>query len=291
MNNKSFLNLNTGERTRKLLEDFDVIGTVQHLVLVPRGDYLEHLHENVRAAVIASTLGLSSIDYAKRRYGDFREEKSDSQSALHAYIDAYSCAKAYVNRMLEKLQSDGLPEPSLGVFGASIVLERLPPSFFCAHFLYQMGHRYEGHAVSRLILEQIAWAYAAYSFNDLKAIEKIDTTRCISLLKRFAKEAGRLYGFLSAKTHIDYASHSEFLRFENSTNVVLHAQPEFREYGQVILVLADLFGLVWELSQFNYIKYPEAIEQETEGPIIRADRPFLAEMQRHTDAIERSLSE
>lgn len=230
-NRESFFDMRVGERTRELLEDFDVVGTLQYLVLLPRGQYFRHLRENLRAAVVASTLHLQSLDYAKRRYCEAKDDDEHLNPTVVAYIGAYSASKAYVTRLLGKVKTEGCPDPTLGVFGASLALERLPPSFFCAHFLYRMGHSYEGHAVSRLILEQVAWAYAAHALDDLEAIKKIDTTRALSRLKRFAPVAGEMYGFLSKKTHIDYSSHREFLQVEDGRNVVLHAQSRYAEYG------------------------------------------------------------
>lgn len=264
----------SGERVRELLEDFEVVATRQHMALIPRQEISENLKLNVRSAVVASTLRLSSIDYARRTYvstSDSPEQNRKSPRA--AYTAAYRSAKAYMSRLMKKLQTLGRPAPSVGVFGASLALERLAPSFFSAHFLYLMGHRYEGHAVARLILEQIAWAYAAHQIDDLAFLENIETTKSIGALKRFAPEAGRLYGFLSTKTHIDYSSHMEFLRVEGGQNVVLHAQPHYDEYAEVILRLADLFGLVWEVSQATYLDAFEAIDVN-HSP--NSDRAFLA---------------
>jgi hypothetical protein len=289
----SFLAASVGERARDLLEDFEVIATKLFMVLVPRDPSSQTLKDNLHAAIAASTLGLSSIDYAKRMYcrSDQRnEDDSEAVEPVHAYIAAYRSAKAYIQRMCKKVEPDGLPNPELGVFGSSLVLERLPPSFFSAHLLYRLGHRYEGHAVSRLILEQIAWAYAAHSLRDIHEIERIETTRAVSQLKRFIPEAGKLYGFLSTKTHIDYGSHAEFLAIEKDRNIILHAQPEFVEYAEVILQLADLFGLVWELSQGNYVKTPETIEVGPTGPLIRQDRPFLETINSHLSEIKSALS-
>jgi hypothetical protein len=279
MPKNSMFDFRSGERARELLEDFEVIATMQDMALVPRQHISENLRLNVRAAVIASTLRLSSIDYARRRYVPSHEtQETSEESPRAAYTTAYHSAKAYMSRLTEKLQTSGRLDPSVGAFGASLVLERLAPSFFCAHFLYRMGHKYEGHAVARLILEQIAWAYAAHQSDDLAYLENIETTRSVGALKRFVPEAGQLYGFLSTKTHIDYSSHMEFLRVEDGKNVVLHAQPHYEEYAEVILLLADIFGLVWEVSQNAYLDDFEAIDADRRP---KSDRAFLAILKEH----------
>jgi hypothetical protein len=283
---KPFFDARVNERTRELLEDFDVLGNGQHLVLVRRGEHLTYLRENVGAALVASTLHLKSLDYAKRRYCEPENGEADLDPVAESYLAAYHSAKSYVTRLLEKLETEGHPDPTVGVFGASLALARLPPSFFCAHLLYRLGHHYEGHAVSRLILEQIAWAYAAHKFDDRNAVAKIETTRAISHLKHFDPDVGPLYGFLSKKTHIDYSSHGEFLHAERGKIAVAHSQPRFAECGQTVLFLADLFGIVWELSLLPYIEKPEAIVLGKDGPIRNSERPFLKTMNEHLDQLE-----
>jgi hypothetical protein len=285
--------LKPSEYVRELLEDFEVIGAKPaYIALISRNEHLGQLRDNVRAAALASSLGLKSIDNTKRKYCETYalNEEDKVPHIHHLYGDAYKCIKEYVWNMRYKLKTKGLSQPSLGVFGASLVLERLMYSFFCAHFLYRMGHRYEGHAVSRLILEQIAWAYEAHNLADIKDIAKIKTTQSITSLKRFYPEAGYLYGFLSKKTHIDYTNHFEFLSVENGKNAILHAQPEFEEYAQVLFTLGDAFGIVWELSQFDYIKQHEVIEINRDGAFIKSDRPFLTKMRKHLEIIREFVS-
>jgi hypothetical protein len=277
----------------ELLEDFEVLGQRKHMALICRDDDLVDLRANVLAASLTSYFGLKSVDSIKHQYADFlTADQDDISRPQHAYVDAYRCVKKYIWKMHHKLKTKGLPQPSLGVFGAGLVLDRLLYSFFCAHFLYRLGHRYEGHAISRLILEQIAWAYAAHNLDDVKDIAKIKTTQSITSLKCLYPEASHLYGFLSKKTHIDYTNHFEFLRIKNGKNAILHAQPEFEEYAQVLFTLGDVFGIVWELSQFDYIKKHEAIEINKKGVVsIRSDRPFLAEMRKHLEIIREFVSE
>jgi hypothetical protein len=186
--------------------------------------------------------------------------------------------------------AENLPLPSNGVFGASIVLEKLQYSFFSAHLLYSLGHRYEGHAISRLILEQIAWAYTAFHLETIEQIEKIVTTRTISKLKKAFPIVGRVYGFLSNKTHIDYKSHFDFLHVENGKNVLKITQHKFYEYAEIILYLADLFAVVWEISQHEYLPELETIEIIDGNYCIKEDRPFLNIINEHLNKIEFAAS-
>jgi hypothetical protein len=154
----------TPEKVHDLLEDFEVVATDQYTALIPRYFHIRTLSENVMSAVIAASYGLASIDYAKKRYyvSEEIDEGLEARSEKLQYIKAYVSAKRYISGMIHKFSNkEEQPPPSSGVFGASLVLERLQYSFFCAHLLYSLGHRYEGHSVSRLILEQIAWAHVA----------------------------------------------------------------------------------------------------------------------------------
>ena len=272
----TYSEISTGDRARELLEDFDVLATRRCMALVPRQGEEDSLKQNVQAALAASSVHLKSLDYARKRYVE--QGRSGTSTDAHVpYVEAYKLAKNHVRQNIRRLRTNGRPDPTVGVFGASLALERLPASFFCAHFMYRMGHKYEGHAVSRLILEQIAWAFAAHVSDDMAYIERIEATRAIGGLKTFLPEAGRLYGFLSTKTHIDFSSHDEFLKVEDGKNFVLHAHPNFEEFAHVMLTLADMFALVWEVSQVEYLDELESIHRGTDGLSLvpRSSRPFL----------------
>ncbi|MCF8145770.1 MAG: hypothetical protein K9N21_17810 [Deltaproteobacteria bacterium] len=293
---KTFLRVRNSiaENVHRLLEDYEVLSTNLYTALIPRFFNVRTLSENVEAAVIASSYGLESIDYAKKRYCDSEpvDTSSEEKSARIQYIKAYMSAKRFILSMISKFvdSDEELPLPSNGVFGASVVLERLLYSFFSSHLLYSLGHRYEGHAVSRLILEQIAWAHTACCLDNIEDISKISTTKTISALKKTQPVAGQLYGFLSKKTHIDYKSHFDFLRVENGRNVINHTQNEFYEYAEIILYLADLYGIVWEISQHDYLTELESIEIGSSGYSIKEDRPFLKIINDHLNKIERAAN-
>jgi len=283
------------EKVHELLEDYEIISSNLYTALIPRYFNVRTLRQNVEAAVIATSFGLSSIDYAKKRYcsSDSIEaeiEESNEIGEYGGYINAYKAAKKHILNMISKGSEENLSLPSNGVLGARLVLERLLYSFFSAHLLYSLGHRYEAHAVSRLILEQIAWAHTAYQLETVEDIKKIVTTKTISKLKKTQPAVGKLYGFLSKKTHIDYKSHFEFIRVENGRNVMRHTQNEFYEYAEIILHLADLYGIVWEVSQREYLKELESVEINDDGYSIKENRPFLNIMNEHLRRIESAVN-
>ncbi len=262
-------------RIFNLLEDFAVVGNILQIALIPNDKYNDELRQNVQAAIAANTMGLSSIDYAKKRYVETEKDDSSEKKPNQLYVQSYKAAKRYIEDQIDNLETKNKPDPSVGVFGASIVLERLRYSFFCAHLMYELGFRYEGHAVSRLILEQIAWANQAYPLDDTSLIAKIKTTKAITYLKKTVSIGGPLYGFLSDKTHIDYRNHFEFLSNDNNKNTINFTHHKFYEYAQVILYLADLFGIIWELSQQDYLSNFDAIIKTDNGYCVNEKRSFL----------------
>jgi len=284
------MGLNIGERIRELLEDYEVAGAgTRHMALVPNFPTNKTLINNVQAAVTASHLRLQSIDYAKKKYCRNRTgDKSKNKGVVSEYINAYKSAKKHIEKEISRVITEGTTLPSNGVFGASIVLERLITSFFSAHLLYRLGNEYEAHAVSRLILEQIAWAYVAYPFDNISDIEKITTTKTISELKKITPECARLYGFLSKKTHIDYNSHIEFLQVQDERNVILLSRSEYYDYAKVILTLADLFGIVLEISQFDYMSKAESVNKRGNIFVVKQNRPFLKVIEKHLSKIKRA---
>jgi len=277
------------KRVFDLLEDFNAIASPFDVVLVPNYNTDYPLIENVHAALVATSMRLSSIDYAKKKYcqTDTENKKLLTKTLDSKYIDAYKSAKSHINQLISRLtNSKARPIPSSGVFGASLVLERLPSSFFSAHLLYCLGQRYEAHAVSRLILEQIAWANTAYKLKKMSDIKKIITTKTITDLKKSIPESGVIYGYLSKKTHLDYESHSDFLHHDGSKNYIKQTQYNFHEYAQIILYLADIFGIVWELSQFEYMEKVESIYFEKNIPKVLKDRPFKKLINKHLKEIK-----
>ena len=270
---------------RATLEDFEFIGLIGEGALVSRDSQWPGFVECVHASAQASLRRLGSLDYARRRYPP-PQHLAVGNELRREYVDTYLAAASYVSRIRRKFR--GRPETTLGVFGASLVLYRLELSFFCAHLLYRLGHRYEGHAVSRLILEQLAWAYVAHRFDDIAHIKAVNTTASISTLKRLCPYTGRLYGFLTAKTHVDYASHTEFLNEHSGRNYVLLTQPQFLEYTQVMLWLADQYAIVYEATQYDYVRRPECVKRQSTGDIrVLTTRPFLRVMTRRIKRMEK----
>jgi hypothetical protein len=96
---------------------------------------------------------------------------------------------------------------------------------------------------------------------------------------------------LSKETHIAFAHHPSFITLDYARTAIWYAQAQFLEYGRVILQLADMFGLVWELSQLPYIQAPETIQATSREWCARPDRPFVKELQRSLAALENATAQ
>src|SRR5688572_19514876 len=123
---EKMMGLDFGESIRDLLEDFEFIGAgTRNIALIPSFPSNSRLSNNVRAALIATHLRLQSIDYTKRRYCKDNIENNKRKSIVSEYINSYKSAKNHVTKIISRLNPNKKGDPSVGVFGASIVLERL----------------------------------------------------------------------------------------------------------------------------------------------------------------------
>lgn len=116
---------NISQRLRALLEDYEIVATRMQMALVERRPHNNHLIDNLRAAVVASSLHLQSIDYAKRRYCKEQNNDADARESIDLfYVNSYKSARDHMQTVMSRfIKSNKVP--SLGVFGAGLVLERL----------------------------------------------------------------------------------------------------------------------------------------------------------------------
>lgn len=266
------------EGLRKLLEDFTTIGGIGNMVIVPSTQVNDTFHQYVAAASFASAQGLRDINGARERYypDPVFVENSD---LVQAYTECYFAGKSLVNSVLSNFGPKPEDEPTLGVYGASIALLRVEASFFSAHMLFRLGYSFEGYAVCRVILEQLSWAYSASQLEDLSQIEKLKPNKNFTNFKNLIPDAGKIYSFLSDMAHISYKNHGRFLErnSENGLTIKLTSL-EYRDFSVLLLELADMFSIVWEYTQFNYLCDHVATTTLQTGIVrLDPDRQFVEE--------------
>lgn len=259
------------------IEDFDMVATFGGAaVLYPARYEHTNLPENLHAAVAATTLRLRSLDYAKSRYGQTRR-RQPHKSSHDLYIDAYRLAKAHIGACSNAFEPNAELEVGFGTFAASIALQRLVTSVLGAHLLYRIGLNFEGDAVARHVLEQIAWAVAAAELDDEEQLRQLSPTRAVSKLKPLAPYAGPLYGRLSETTHASLTQHRRVVRSEGETLSVLLAWDRPAWSALTLLQLADLWVLAYEWTQQGHMKSFLALDRSA-GYAPLVDRPFLKHM-------------
>jgi len=288
---------NTQKQILDTLTDFRAVVTPgSGAILYPRRQDVTGLGRNIHAAAAASGLGLASLDYAKRRYVP---TEGDEYPAKSGSADLYR--QAFFNAMTHKHEteiqlssSEGVP---MGIFAASIALERLDSGFKSAHLLYQLGLNYEGDAVARYVLEQIAWSIPASRLNALDEIEKVKSTSAIAELKKLIPWTGPLYGDLSKTTHAGLEQHQRaFTVDDQNRGIVISAWSRLGISAAHVLLLADAWCVAWEYTQAPYIERFNSIHSAIDRTV-QEDRDFIkgarlaVESISEAERLERSVRE
>jgi hypothetical protein len=160
------------------------------------------LKKRILGAIKSYYGNLTSIDYTIKRYGTHWEFPNATEKQQFV-VSALKCVDEKVTALVTMIM-DGRPRPeSAGLLAAEMALVRLKSSFRSALILISQAHAFEAAAIVRLALEQVAWAYAVRSCADEQEILRVRPTTSISDLKRLAPIAGRLYGVLSVRAHVE----------------------------------------------------------------------------------------
>lgn len=182
---------------------FVLIPNAPTVIYDRRYERSSHYVENLRATSVAGKLGLRSVDTVRRRYLSSDGTDDDHEiraTARDVYVESYLFAARHMAQAKEALQPAPSAEPTFGIFAGSVAMERLEYSMLAAHTLYQLSLRYEGDAVARHMLEQIAWSVAVAPLDDESYVSRIEAQSQISHLTRLTSNPhpGKLYGALGA---------------------------------------------------------------------------------------------
>jgi hypothetical protein len=247
------------------------------------------LPDNLHAAVLATSLGLKSVDYANRTYVE--QDSDDARdTAVDPYMQAIQRAGQVRLTLARRVTSD--EDDHYGRLAAAVALQRLSSGFHAAQVLYRLGLNLEGDAVSRQILEQIGWALQACSLHDLVRIKRLKAT-VMSALKRMLPIAGALYGRLSATTHARLQQHrAHFEIGSDERGAVVLAKTQLSIAARLILTLTDSWAVAFEMNEsrnlevFDFLVSPDSLTPDPE-------RSFLAEAEalvRRIEAFEQTVT-
>lgn len=258
------------EASRALLEDYTCVGLPPCIVHVPRG-MPDTLVRYVQAAIIAHNAG-TPFDYALKYLVPDREPNIP---AIHlAFQKMYFAGERHMEETMQRMNPVG--DPNAGELFADVALSRARNTYYVAALLYRESHMIEAHAMSRLMLEQIAWAFSACSAESTEEAEKIKPPKAIGPLKKKIKEVGRLYGALSDYVHLPLKGHYEFIDISEGRNATRY-QFGVHSYqaGQIIAVLADYWSCVYEYTQARHVDSLENWVIGSSGLDLNPERPFL----------------
>lgn len=236
------------------------------------------LHRYVLAALVAADSGLRSLDHVMRNYvGDAPTNvASIAEDETDVLLETYELVVRSMSAARERLVPNESTPPTLGEFAASIALERLAASFKSAHVLYRLGHCTDGDAIARVILEQSAWAYSAGPHDSIESVEGIRPSRAVTKLRELHPDAGRLYGFLSKRVHLDVSVHRESFWRDGDRNLIAVTQQCLEHACGVLLRLCDIYLAVWDATQAPHLSSLESVVREGDVVQLRGDRPFKA---------------
>ncbi|WP_292707993.1 hypothetical protein [Microbacterium sp. 67-17] len=270
----------------RTLSNFDAVASLGTGTIIFDSDRNadDELSRDLQAVALARTLGLQSIDRARKR---FPEVEGVGDPGRTAYVRAYLDAMAHINQCRAALKTNPDAELTLGMYAGSVAMERLVHTMFSAHLLYQLRLRIEADAVARLALEQIAWSVAVAGCNSRDEIDLKQPQRSISALKRLVENPhpGRLYSYLSGAAHAGIARHHTIFDVDDKgRGVIRHGVTDWAGSAQIMMMLADLWVIAYESVQRSHLS--RTVSTVSEAPFgADPQRPFLAEIERVTDMV------
>jgi hypothetical protein len=235
----------------------------------------------VLAAATTYLSGNSSVDYTLRRYGESLLRRGPSAED-RAMFTALNDAKSEVAAVAAEISNFDRVTVNWGLLAAELCLLRLTISFRCANFLIRHGYAFEAASIARLILEQIAWAFAVHRLDD-ESIMNIPPSRCITDLKSILPTAGKFYGELSEYAHLHPQHSPQYVEIQGKRAGALSSLKHFRwQLVFPVLHLADWYRVVLEYIAFDYLRHHKAVRRSEAGslePI--GDRPFTKKILDH----------
>lgn len=256
---------------------YELIGDEAFRFAVPKGTRLE-LKQRLLAAYKASQLGYKSIDYVLKLYSS-EWDLSPEGTEIHRMVsEATSKIRNRVATIIEKTHP--LPElpNSPGAVAAYAALVRLQSSFKATCLLCEVGLPFEVFCICKLILEQIAWAYAVHEIKD-ESLLKVQPSKCISHLKRLFPKVGTWYGFINEQSHIHTKVIGDLVRVESDRiAIILRNQEMSLVSAFYVLRLVDVYGAYTEVVWRPYCAACEFIKKK--GPLsLKTRRKTLVELE------------
>ncbi|MBT9568646.1 MAG: hypothetical protein IV085_10150 [Thiobacillus sp.] len=272
-------------RVTREFDELELIWTGMLGVAVPF-DAPSDFKARILAAASTYFLGKKSVDNELKRYGESYELERPSVEERVMFA-ALIASKWHVQQLTAALSGFPNVEVNSGLFAAEACLIRLQASFKSAVLLIRQGYVLEASAVCRLILEQLAWAFAIHKLEDHSFFD-LEPNRCITELKKLCPTAGKFYGSLSGLAHVHPSHTPEYLDFEGPRTAVLLRITHLRWTAVFNLMkLADWFCLVGEYVVFEHLVVPQSVRRIKDGTLCaHPKRPFVHEILKYAKAAQ-----
>lgn len=271
------------------LEDLVTIGDSSWVIGVPYWSD-EEFKRYVLAGVKAYATSSRSIDRILRDYGPawtFSEKDQLQEELFLATSDVRSIVTDSLNTLFDSTPA----EVPLGRFAAEAALLRLQNTFQAVVLLVRQGLHFEVQTLSRLILEQLAWAHAVSGYEDASYTD-LRAERCISGLKQMLPNMGRMYGELSKTTHMRFETTLRYVKSDGRQMIVTHRATDVALVDAYhLLVLADAFRVECDHIRTNDgLRGQSFMKGQPNSWELAPDRPTLLTVKRHEAIIDGLLS-
>jgi len=221
------------------------------------------LKQRVAAAVISHAAGLSSIDYAYKRYA--AHHSYDEDRSLGSEISDFleGIIQRSEQELLELTRRDVI---RLGDQVADATLLRVSSSLYSSKILANRGMLFDTLCLVRFTLEQIAWSCGCDQLEDEDAIFNLDAKKCIKKLGGIYPTSGRIYGFLSEFAHWNPRHHYLFLLIEDSRWAYIKASSEYKAIALCYVLLAvDIHLALIETIYYKFVKEHVVLSKSVKG--------------------------
>lgn len=224
------------------VEDLDLIGDHLFTLGVP-WNASEEFKKKVMSAAKSYNLGIKSVDYTLKKYGQYWSFKPSIEKELNEAIQ--DLKRIIVNALDYLMEIPDKPDiPSLYFCGAALI--RLQNTFKAALISIKSRLYFEGMSLERMILEQLAWIYKVHNMEDFFEVKP---NKCIKDLKKMMPFVGRLYNYLSNGVHLSPKLFNEYIEKDLSIKMGDIKQSYLNLY--ILFLLADIFCIVGEYIYAN----------------------------------------
>lgn len=202
------------------------------------------LKKRVAVAGMSFALGVRSMDSIYRKYSQFFDYEEPDEDRIDLRIQSFIRSKMALisDSIFRASEREGTKFPTLL---AEWTLFRAPFSVQLAICCANRGSLFESSAVSRSILEQIAWSNYVLSVGDGVEIPDVSATYCVGSLKKDVPAAGRLYGWMSSHAHWAFNAHRKAFVMDEGKLTHLFASSLFKAQSiAVILILVHILQKV-----------------------------------------------